>query len=53
MFYQIGDNLCFKTLGRFAIVLPSLIFIHFKLGEAYKVNFTACDCTPLGFTLID
>jgi hypothetical protein len=62
MLYQIGDNLhvilfsldkfCFGTLGRLAIVLPSLVFIHFKLVEAYKVNFRACDCTPLDLPLL-
>jgi hypothetical protein len=62
MLYQIGDNshgilfsldkLYFGTLGRLAIMLPSLFFIHLKLVESYKIDFRPCDCTPLGFTLI-
>jgi hypothetical protein len=57
MLYQSGDNLhviffsldkcCFGTLGRVAIELSSLVFIHSKLVEVYKVNFRACECTPL------
>jgi hypothetical protein len=62
MLYQSGDNLhvilfsldkfCFETLGRLASELPSLVFIHFKFVEAYKVIFRACEWTPLDLSLL-